>query len=331
MQHKLLVDGIVQQTTVLIARLSTNGGARSPLGQVADQVFLELAKELENQGVAKVLVADMFGLALRSYQRKTQRLTESASTRSRTLWEAVYSFIRGGEVTRARIDERFRNDGEREVAAVLADLVRSGLIYFTGAGAGAVYGVNSEKVRGVAQNAYDREALANYAWFKIFHREVVTTDELKAALPCAPDETEAVLDELRGSGRVVEDAGRLLAVNLVIPIDAADGLETSLLDHYRAVSAVIAERVVNGPDPERRSGGSTFSFRLDEAHPHYDEVVNLLSTTRARVQELWERVMAVNEHTPPSEDAIKVTFYAGQSVLELGTEVEQATEPSTEC
>ncbi len=128
MNLNLLIDGIVQQTTVLIARLSTSTGVLSPLGHIADQVFLDLAKELEQQGVRKVLAADMFGLALRSYQKKTQRLMESASAADRTLWEAVYDFIRSQEVTRQRIEERFRNDGQREVAAVLSDLVRSGLV-----------------------------------------------------------------------------------------------------------------------------------------------------------------------------------------------------------
>jgi hypothetical protein len=320
MQLKLLIDGIVQQTTVLVARLSTNAGARSPLGRVADQVFLELARELENQGVAKVLVADMFGLALRSYQRKTQRLTESVSTSSRTLWEAVYSFIRSAEATRGRIDDRFRNDGEREVAAVLADLVRSGLVYFTGTGSSAVYGVNDEKVRAVAQNAYDREALVHYAWFRIFHQEVTTADELRVALPCGSDEAQAVLSELCDSGRVVERDGRLIPVNLVIPLDAPEGIETSLLDHYRAVATVVADRVANGADPTRRSGGSTFSFKLDANHPHYEEVVSLLARTRAQTQELWERVMAVNEAVTPSDDAVKVTFYVGQSIVEQSSE-----------
>ena len=49
---KLLIDGIVRQTTVLIAQLSTSSGIRAPLAHVADQVFLELAREIEAQGVA---------------------------------------------------------------------------------------------------------------------------------------------------------------------------------------------------------------------------------------------------------------------------------------
>jgi hypothetical protein len=82
MDAKLLIDAIVRQTTVLIAQLSTSAGIRAPLAHVADQVFLDLASEIEAQGVARKVAADMFGLALRSYQKKVQRLTESATPSS---------------------------------------------------------------------------------------------------------------------------------------------------------------------------------------------------------------------------------------------------------
>src|SRR5215831_17470605 len=135
MDAKLLIDAIVRQTTVLIAQLSTSAGIRAPLAHVADQVFLDLASEIEAQGVARKVVADMFGLALRSYQKKVQRLTESASTRDKTLWEAVIDFLReSGSVSRERIFERFRFDGDEAVAAVLRDLVSSGIAYSTGRG-----------------------------------------------------------------------------------------------------------------------------------------------------------------------------------------------------
>ena len=118
MNLKLLIDGIVRQTTVLLAQLSTASGVRSPLAHVADQVFLELAREIEAQGVRRQVVADMFGMALRSYQKKMNRLTESVSVRKRTLWEAMLEFVEHEQPTRARAIERFRHDGEREVAAV---------------------------------------------------------------------------------------------------------------------------------------------------------------------------------------------------------------------
>src|SRR5690606_410321 len=132
MYLKLLIEGIARQTTVLLAQLSTTSGARAPLSRLADQVFLNLAQEIEAQGISKAVVADMFGLALRSYQKKTRRLEQSATEVSRTLWEAVYDYIRDEDRERQSIMERFRWDCEREVASVLSDLVSSGLIYVTG-------------------------------------------------------------------------------------------------------------------------------------------------------------------------------------------------------
>src|SRR5687768_7502850 len=73
MNTKLLIDAIVHQTTVLIAQLSTASGIRAPLSHVADQVFLELSREIEAQGVSRKVAADMFGLAIRTYQKKVQR------------------------------------------------------------------------------------------------------------------------------------------------------------------------------------------------------------------------------------------------------------------
>lgn len=141
MNLELLIDGIVRQTTVLLAQLSTASGVRSPPAHVADQVFLELAREIEAQGVRRQVVADIFGMALRSYQKKMNRLTESASVRKRTLWEAVLELVEQEQPTRARVIERFRHDGEREVAAVLADLVPTGLLFVTGSSDTALYNI----------------------------------------------------------------------------------------------------------------------------------------------------------------------------------------------
>jgi hypothetical protein len=66
----LFIDAIVRQTTVLIAELATSRGLRAPLAHVADQVFIELTRELESQGLSRKVTADMFGMALRTYQRK---------------------------------------------------------------------------------------------------------------------------------------------------------------------------------------------------------------------------------------------------------------------
>jgi hypothetical protein len=133
MDIQRLISTMVRQTMVLIARLSTAGGVRSPLARVADQVFLGLVTELQRQGVGKKVAADMFGLALRSYQLKLQRLQESASEAGATLWSAVRSFIeQRGAVARLDVVRRFARDDEATLRGILSDLIESGLVYRTG-------------------------------------------------------------------------------------------------------------------------------------------------------------------------------------------------------
>src|SRR5512134_544108 len=98
MTVQLLIDAIVRQTTVLIAQLATSGGLRAPLAHVANQVFLDLAGELERQGVSRKVSADMFGLALRGYQRRLQRLAESSTDRGSSLWEGVLHYVSDARV-----------------------------------------------------------------------------------------------------------------------------------------------------------------------------------------------------------------------------------------
>src|SRR5690348_13891841 len=174
MNLKLLIDGVVRQTTVLIAQLSTSAGVRAPLAHVADQVFVELAREIEAQGVRRQVVADMFGLALRSYQKKMRRLTESATELNQTLWSAILAFVEEEQPTRRRLLERFERDGEREVAAVLKDLVRSGLVATTGTNEQAVYSATTQAVRDKLRRAGDVDALVGLGWLAVFRGEVAT-------------------------------------------------------------------------------------------------------------------------------------------------------------
>ena len=150
MNTKLLIDNIMRQTTVLIAQLSTAAGFRAPLAHIADQVFLLLSREIEAQGVGRKVVADMFSMALRGYQKKPQRLAESQSSQGKTLFEAVLHYLdQHGSASRSAILHRFRHDGERNTIGVLNDLVSSGLLYATGRGSATLYGVTSRPSAGV--------------------------------------------------------------------------------------------------------------------------------------------------------------------------------------
>jgi len=315
---KLLMDGVVRQTTVLLAQLSTTAGARSPLAHVADQVFVELAREIESQGVRRQVVADMFGMALRSYQKKMRRLTESASVSEQTLWQAVLNLVEREQPTRGRVLERFQFDGEREVAAVLKDLLRSGLVSVTGSGDEAVYAVTSDGVRDKVQRRQDIDSVANLAWLLIFRREVEARTELAARLGVDESLALAALDELVRSGRVSELEGRLISSNVVLPLGAEQGWETAILDHFRTVSVAIATKIrtgFGGAKADDRIGGSTFTFTVTPGHPHEREVNELLKRTRLQAQALWDKVAAHNQEQPPDpEQSTRVSFYVGQVV-----------------
>src|SRR6476620_7247600 len=133
MNVNLLIDAIVRQTTVLIAQLATAAGARAPLAHTANLVFTDLVRELKEQGVGNKVIADMFGLALRTYHNKVQRLSESTTFRGRSLWEATLEYIEeNGTVLQPEVLTRFARDDEASVRGVLTDLVESGMIFRTG-------------------------------------------------------------------------------------------------------------------------------------------------------------------------------------------------------
>ena len=135
MNVNLLIDALVRQTTVLIAQLATAAGSRAQLAHAANQVFLDLVHELKDQGLGNKVIADMFGLSLRTYHNKIARLAESGTDRGRSLWEAVFAYVQQRDATsRADLMLRFCGDDEGLVRGVLKDLVDSGLLFRAGRG-----------------------------------------------------------------------------------------------------------------------------------------------------------------------------------------------------
>jgi hypothetical protein len=296
---------------------------------VADEVFVSLAREIEAQGVRRKVAADMFGLALRTYQKKLHRLTESVTQHERTLWEAVLDFIaEGGSVSRRDVVRHFSHDGEREVVAVLTDLVGSGLVHAAGRGTGAVYGVTTDAERRALTEAADAESVAAFAWVALRATPGVTRAALSDSLRVDLDTIREAVKRLVADGRVEEnddtDDGPLFARPLVILVGAEMGWEAAVLDHFRAVANAIAAKVRHGQTRSAGNdvlGGTTLSFNLGPHHPHWDRVHGLLSRTRAEAVRLWDEVEAHNlAHPVPEDQETRVWFYAGQYVEMNGVE-----------
>jgi len=324
MNTKLLIDAIVRQTTVLIAQLSTAAGIRAPLAHIADQVFLELSREIEAQGVSRKVAADMFGLAIRTYQKKVQRLTESATIRDRTLWEAVLEHLQGhGTTSRRELLEHFDRDDPIVVGSVLNDLVSSGILYKTGAGESVVFGVTNEPDFARTLREQNREALAPVVWVVVYRSGGIQREALQRELSVDAEALHDALATLEAQG-LVERSGEgespaYRASTFLVPVGAEHGWEAAVFDHYQAVARAIANKVTRGRPHSAQDdivGGATLTFDLGPDHPYRDQVMGLLKHVRAEVNDLWNQVQGHNAENPiPEEAKTEVSFYFGQSTV----------------
>lgn len=321
MNVHLLIDGLVRQTTVLIAELATAGGVRAPLAHVANQVFLDLAAELERQGVSRKVSADMFGLALRSYQRKIARLRESTTERGRSLWTAVYDFLAEREVTtRSEILRHFRPDGEELVGGVLHDLAESGVVFASGRGPGTAYRVvTSDELERLASG--DESNVDAMVWTIVYREGPIAESDLARRSIVSGGALTASLERLRIARRVTlrEEQGARVwsSPELVIAVDAEAGWEAAVLDHFQALVRTIVAKLRHTEEPDCAGliGGSTYTFVVWPGHPHYDEACGELGNFRARRSDLRARVDAYNEaHGIPAKHR-KVLSYLGQCVI----------------
>ena len=325
MNLEILIGSIVRQTTVLIAQLATSGGARAPLAHIANQVFSDLARELENQGLSRVVTADLFGISLRSYQRKMIRLRESSSDRGRSMWDAVLQYlVSRGVTTRAEVLERFNRDPEPIVRGLLSDLVQNGFVFSSGSGAHTLYRATSEDELTQVRQSQAARGLDEFVWAVVYRHGPLDVERLGEFVQLDHERLTEVLERLCQSGRVTadtdSDAGviRYSSQGLFLEQGAGVGWEASIYDHFLALVRTICSRLEDAPEAREYApytGGSTYSFDVGPGHPLRDEVLQTLSQFRERASDLRRRVMTYNEAHGQPETVERVVAYAGQSVI----------------
>jgi hypothetical protein len=320
----LLIDAIVRQTTVLIAQLATTAGARAPLAHTANRVFLDLTRELKQQGLGSKVISDMFGLTLRAYHAKVARLSESGTERGRSLWEAILGFVQDkGSVSHLDVLRRFSGDEERVVRSVLRDLVETGMLYRSGRGDFASY--RAANLHDAAAQVDPTEHVASLVWIVVYRHGPLSAEALGERLPVEKTDLGSALERLVADGRVVKqqqgDTVSYSTDGCVIPLGSMVGWEAAVFDHYQALVIALCTKLRLGRSRAAVNdwiGGSTYSAVVWEGHPLRDEVTGLLRETRARASELRTRVEAYNvNHVAPASGDEKVLFYVGQAVLGL--------------
>ncbi len=332
MNVNLLIDAIVRQTTVLIAQLATAGGARATLAHTANQVFEDLVRELKDQGLGNKVIADMFGMALRTYHHKLQRLGESSTVRGASLWSAVLAYVEeGGSVLRADVLRRFARDDERLVRSVLADLVDSRLVFRTGRGDSTVY--RTPREGDIPESDGDPvRSWINLVWTAVHRFGPLSAPELAEHVAADRRALDSALETLIREGSVsVSGDGELAryqSAHCVLPLGDPAGWEASIFDHYQAMVTALCTKLRIGQLRAELTdviGGSTYHFDVWPGHPHHDTVSSLLRSFRAQAAELRQKVDSYNEsHVAPPEGARRFTTYVGQTVIDPELEGENS-------
>jgi len=318
-----LIHAIVRQTTVLIAQLATSGGWRAPLAQLADQVFRELAAELERQGVSRKVSADMFGMGLRSYQRRVRRITESSVERGRSLWEAVLDHIRSrGIVARAEVMMAFADEDEALLRGVLHDLCDSHLVFQAGQGAQLVYRAVSSDELGALRALRSGEGLDELVWAIVYREGPLARDELLQRTHIEGAALDAALDRLTTAARIertAEDTGaKYRTSSLYVHLGSPVGWEAAVFDHYQAMVKTILCRLRedrDAPSLTDQVGGSTYTLDVWNGHPLEQRAYETLGRLRSALVELREQVETYNaDHVTP-EEYTQVVLYVGQCLI----------------
>lgn len=335
MNAQVLIDSIVRQVTVLIAQLATSGGIRAPLAHVANQVFLDLSRELQEQGVSRKVSADMFGMALRAYIRKVRRLSEAQSERGRTLWQAVLDFVRQEKlVNRERVLSRFGADGELQVTAVLHDLTESGLLFCSGSGKAAAYRAASDEDLDRLMQLSDDAGLDELGWVLIYREGPLGDARLQELLGRSAGATAELVQRLLDDGRVQrQPSGQLVARDFVVPLGATAGWEAAVFDHLQAVVQTICQRLrLTSFDAEAGPlvGGSTYSFDVWPGHPLEQVVKAQLAEIRKQLGALRQEVERHNQAAGVPADYEQVVTYVGQSFVQRSSGVETEEEVDDE-
>jgi hypothetical protein len=321
---RLLIEAIVRQTTVLLAELATSGGLRAPLANVADRVFIELARELDELGVSRSVSADMFGMALRTYLRRIRRYDESATKKGASLWEAVLRFVEAKKtVSRGEILDEFSKDDEGQVRSVLQDLTDSGLIYRSGVRAAAMYRTAAPDDAGTLKRALDHDGFDNVLWAIIRREGPLSLATLSDRTALRSGELDQALRRLVADGRIDEATrdGSLSysARSIFVPVGARSGWEAAVYDHFHAVVKTIVCKLradSEGTRLEDRIGGSTYSFEVWDGHPLAEKVYGELGRHRKETSELRKQVDDFNEKNTHPRRFDRVTIYFGQCVVE---------------
>jgi len=244
-----LIRLITRQAMKLVARLAIVHDRRSSLAKISDIAFLELNNELETLGLRKKVIADMFGLALRSYQQKVNRLHESTAWDMRSLWTSVYDYLsKAKKATRKDIFDRYNAADERVLSSILADLTASGFltktdVKTTKGGNDTIYTVTDDNMAN--KPTLNQACTLNLVWTYIYTYPRVSRQNIAERLGLDADAVQSVLEQLEKTNRierVVDDLGEYFVAPWCIQEagEGVMGMLSGMYHHFQSICSALA-------------------------------------------------------------------------------------------
>jgi hypothetical protein len=294
-------------------------------------VFTDLVRELRAQGLGSKVIADMFGIALRTYHRRVARLSASRTEQGQSLWEAVLRHIQQhGPLLRSDVLQRFDRDDEAVLRSVLLDLIESGLVQRSGKDEATR--LAAAEVGDAAESAAPRPGMLEAMVLVALHRSgPLQLEALAKIVPASVAELEAALAKLMQSRLVTahpRESGTLYGCETcVIGFGDEAGWEAAIFDHYQALVGALVTKLRSGTrraDLADRIGGSTFVFDLWRGHPLQGAVLDYLKTMREHGIALRKQLEQHDAASPKPAGAaeLRVIAYVGQTVVEAEVEGE---------
>lgn len=318
MDTSKLIHSIVRGTGALIARLATASGSRASLSGISDRFFSSIVAELEAQNIRQKVIADMFGIPLRSFQYRMSRLSRSRTDSGRLLWEVIFEFLQTKpEITLGQVLTRFYQEDEATVRGLLGDLVDSGLADRSGRGPTSTYSLATSDHLDEYSPARAERAREALVGITIFREGPISRTELADRLNMSDGDIAEALGGLAERNQLgVSDRkgeARYSLARFVMPIGASGSAEAAVYDHFQAVFETIATRVApTGDFPTQEIGGSTYSFDIWPGHAEEASIRSLLSEIRSKVSAIGTRALAFESSNERPRPFKRVTFYVGQ-------------------
>jgi len=268
-----LIRLITRQAMKLVARLAIVHDRRSSLAKISDIAFLELNHELEILGLRKKVIADMFGLALRSYQQKVNRLQESTAWDLRSLWTSVYDYLnKAKQASRKTVFDRYSAADERVLSSILADLSTSGFLSKSEKGGDTIYTVSADNME--SKPTLNQACTLNLVWTYIYTYPRVSRKNIGERLGLDTATVENVLSDLESTNRIeriVDDEGECFVAPWCIQEagEGVMGMLSGMYHHFQSICSALAIKLEQTIDtsaidtttitPEARRSIATFS------------------------------------------------------------------------